>query len=492
VVHEGEHAAAAREASHPTPPAPLLPVKSAAPNVIGQWSGVINPGTSVVGVHAILMKTGKVLMYSVVSVLNGAGGSEFQSVAQVWDPITRKGRRVDPPLDHQVFCGGATILGDGTVLVVGGLDQYHGRSSDGTRVVLLFDPISETWSIAPLMRQGRWYPSLVELTNGAGLLVGGRNETGGRNTDLETVGPLPSVAPKLVGQYPLNAVEDLYPNVFLLPDGRLFSFAGDRTDFLDPSTWRINNGPVTLTPQFDYPNATILPLKPNGDFVVDVWGGKNAFAGIVKSVSVQVDLSSPTPRFKPLPSMPQPRTDMNSVLLPDETIAVIGGNGAGNVDVPYYQALLYDPTHDVWTPGPSQAKRRAYHSTALLLPDATVLSAGDNNAGGGQAMLEVYSPPYLFKGPRPQILGVSPTGVSGEWIGMVTDVPVAKLVLVAPGAVTHATNMHQRLVELPIITAGITTVAQIPSIQTVPPGAYMVFALNDAGVPSVASWVQIN
>src|SRR5207302_3538775 len=131
--------------------------------------------------------------------------------------------------------------------------------------------------------------------------------------------------------------------------------------------------------------------------------------------------------------------------LPDGTIAVIGGNGAGNVTSPYYQALLYDPAKDVWTAAASQSKRRAYHSTALLLPDATVLSAGDNNAGGGQTILEVYSPPYLFRGPRPTILGAPTAAVPGDRINIATDVAVAKIVLVAPGAVTHATNMHQPL-----------------------------------------------
>jgi hypothetical protein len=273
----------------------------------------------------------------------------------------------------------------------------------------------------------------------------------------------------------------------------VFSFAGDRTDFLDPTTWRINGGPVTLAPQFDYPNATLLPLRPGGHFVIDVWGGKDKFAGTVTAKSVQIDLSASPPKFRALRPMPQPRTDMNSVLLPDETIAVIGGNGAGTVDLPDYQALLYDPVNDVWTPAASQAKRRAYHSTALLLPDGTVLSAGDNNAGGGLVWLEVYSPPYLFKGVRPTITSAPTATASGGTVRVTATQPIAKVVLVAPGAVTHATNMHQRLVELAATGLGTTTIkATIPAIGTVPPGPYMLFVLNGTGVPSVATWVQVN
>jgi hypothetical protein len=67
---------------------------------------------------------------------------------------------------------------------------------------------------------------------------------------------------------------------------------------------------------------------------------------------------------------------MNSVMLPDGKILVVGGNEADQFDIPDYQSLLYNPTADKWTPMASQKYRRGYHSTAILLPDGRVLSAG--------------------------------------------------------------------------------------------------------------------
>jgi len=64
-------------------------------------------------------------------------------------------------------------------------------------------------------------------------------------------------------------------------------------------------------------------------------------------------------------------------------------------------------------------------------------------------------------------------------------------VLMAPGATTHANDMHQRMVELQFSTTGNGISAHVPSTGVAPPGYYMLFILNAAGVPSVASWVHV-
>jgi hypothetical protein len=69
---------------------------------------------------------------------------------------------------------------------------------------------------------------------------------------------------------------------------------------------------------------------------------------------------------------------------------------------------------------------------------------------------------------------------------------VASVVLIAPGAVTHGNDMHQRLVKLPItLDAGALTATVPASAALVPPGYYMLFVVDSAGVPSVASFVHI-
>jgi hypothetical protein len=63
----------------------------------------------------------------------------------------------------------------------------------------------------------------------------------------------------------------------------------------------------------------------------------------------------------------------------------------------------------------------------------------------------------------------------------------------APGVTTHGTEMQARHVELAIThrgSSGLDAVAP-PSANVAPPGWYMLFVLNDKGVPSVARWVHV-
>jgi hypothetical protein len=477
--------------------APKLKVANRAPSAIGQWSAPYTPPGSVIAIHAVMMHTGKVLMWTMHQVPGDGSGYEEQAIAAVYDPVTKISKRVDPPLDMNIFCGAATILQDGRVLVVGGLDPYNGYSGEGIPVVLTFDPVTLTWTVLPPMRHGRWYPSVITLADGSALVVGGHAEgvRNAPNNDLEHI-LADGSAPQVVNQYPVGAGEDMYSPEFQLPDGRVFSFVSKRSDWIDPSTWRISSGPAVLAKQYTYPNGVLLPLTPGGHFVVSLTGGRIGpqTSNPGTTTSVRIDLSVPSPKFTAMSPLLQPRTNSNTVLLPDGTMLMVGGNLTGNFLDPYYQATLYNLATDVWTPVASQTRRRAYHSTALLLPDATVLSAGDNGGGviGGANSVEVYSPPYLFKGPRPVITSLVASAAQGSALTIGTDSAVTRAVLIAPGAATHATDIVQREIVLPVVlnpTSGIT--ASIPADGTVPSGYYMMFVLNSSGVPSVAQWIHV-
>ena len=96
------------------------------------------------------------------------------------------------------------------------------------------------------------------------------------------------------------------------------------------------------------------------------------------------------------------------MLLPDGTVLVVGGGQSGLYKQPVRTAELFDPESETWTSMATQTAPRAYHSTAILLPDGRILSAG-MDSGKWERTGEIFSPPYLFKGPRPSILSAPAT-----------------------------------------------------------------------------------
>ena len=74
-----------------------------------------------------------------------------------------------------------------------------------------------------------------------------------------------------------------------------------------------------------------------------------------------------------------------------------------------------------------------------------------------------------------------------------TDGGIAKAVLLKLGATTHATDADQRSLELPVapVTGGIQFTTP-SSANAAPPGYYMLFLVNSAGVPSVAKIIRLD
>jgi hypothetical protein len=137
---------------------------------------------------------------------------------------------------------------------------------------------------------------------------------------------------------------------------------------------------------------------------------------------------------------------------------------------------------------------RGYHSSSFLLPDGRVMSVGDNPGNGTyNHNVSVYTPPYLLKGPRPQITSV----IDGEWTygdtqRITVDRPIAKAELIRPAAVTHSSDPNQRFVDLPMTVDGDNVDLNVTSNPNLaPPGWYMLFAVDANGVPSVAEWVHL-
>jgi hypothetical protein len=109
--------------------------------------------------------------------------------------------------------------------------------------------------------------------------------------------------------------------------------------------------------------------------------------------------------------------------------------------------------------------------------------------------LEVFSPPYLFKGPRPVIGKVLEQWAYGTAIEIQS--PNAGNLkwahLMRPCITTHSFDSSQRLIDLPISSqaGGIVKITVPTNPNIAQPGWYMLFIVNNNGVPSVAHWVHL-
>ncbi|HUR94404.1 MAG TPA: galactose oxidase early set domain-containing protein [Gemmatimonadales bacterium] len=142
---------------------------------------------------------------------------------------------------------------------------------------------------------------------------------------------------------------------------------------------------------------------------------------------------------------------------------------------------------------------RVYHSTTALLPDGRVLSTGSGDGGGvtQQFIYEIFSPPYLFKGPRPTYNLASTSMHYGQPFTVATPnaAAIQKVTVIRLASSTHAFDMGQRLNTLAFQAAadGQSLVLTPPSAGRIaPPGPYMLFILNDRGVPSVAQTILLS
>jgi hypothetical protein len=196
-------------------------------------------------------------------------------------------------------------------------------------------------------------------------------------------------------------------------------------------------------------------------------------------------------------------------LLPDGTVLVTGGTSQANarydgkswdLSKMVHAAELWNPVTETWTTLAAMQTPRSYHSTAALLPDGRVLVGGSEAAPPldkiDQRVFEIFSPPYLFKGPRPTITDAPTTVTYGETFIVETPqgTDIAHVNWVRLSSVTHAFNQNQRINHLSFTPTpdgeGLLVTAPANG-NLAPPGHYMLFILNDAGVPSVARTIQL-
>lgn len=451
-----------------------IPV-DAPPAEVGRWNAP--QPWPVIAIHAALLPSGEVLSYSYPDDAVSGGGSP----ASLFDP--RTGLHQSVPVDTDIFCSGLSFLADGKLYTTGGNDDacnFQGRTVTHT-----FDPFARAWTRLADMSVGRWYPTNVTLGDGKVLIFSGLDLSCEITpvVELYTPGLGLTVVPEGERGLPL------YPRLHLLESGEI-AHVGPRqgTWLFDPQarTWR------WVTPMSRHRWDGFSLLVPGESDEVMSCGGSQA--DVVSATCERLRLDEPVPTWRATAPMHHARSHANAVILPDRSVLVIGGGQRDLYGDPVLNAERYDPEAETWTLLPAQAHGRMYHSTALLLPDGRVLTAGqdyDESYRWG----EIYEPPYLFRGARP-VLAAAPTMIRyGR--SFTIDTPqagaIAAVALLAPSTVTHSVDNSQRYVGLAFETIGTgqlrATAPDHP--DAAPPGYYMLFLVDGDGVPSEATFVQL-
>src|SRR5882724_2899572 len=480
-----------------------IPPADAQADVKGQWS-TLNYSMTINPIHVALMNNGKIL------VVTGSGncppsqsgcpsGAPFNgsnhSGAVLVDPVAKNVTQLS--ISYDMFCNGMTVLPDGRVLIDGGTIAYD--PFEGIQKTSLFDPASNSFTTVQSMAHGRWYPTVTLLSDGRVMTFSGQDENSDTNSTVEifTVGSGWS-SPVNAGWKPA-----LYPRMHLLPNGKVFYSGPSSTSYyFNPSnqSWAtVANTRLGATRT--YGSSVLLPLTPANNYdpkVLILGGGSPA-----TSTTELIDLGSSSPSWSWGPDMSQPRIEMDAVILPTGDVLALGGSATDeNANTASLNADLYDPGSNSFSSAGANAYPRLYHSVALLLPDATVWIAGSNpSRGTWESHMESYRPAYLYTrdGNNNVVAATRPTSTGAPsnvaWGGQFSvSTPeaanIAQAVLVRPGSSSHAFDFDQRLVGLSFTAgSGSLTVSGPPNSKIAPPGYYMLFLINNNGVPSEASFV---
>lgn len=458
----------------------VVTVSSTGSSITGQWTPVQT--WPYMAAHAHLLVNGKVIFWPSYS--NG-------NTPTLWDPIANS-FSTPPKAPYNLFCSGHSLLQDGRLFVAGG---HAGNNSDGLVYSTVYDPIQNKWTQTANMSDARWYPTNTTLPNGDVLVVSGYSLTGTFNTMPQVWNPATNVWRNLSSA---QLMLPLYPWMFVAPNGKVFN-AGDATEartstltsrYLDTSgtgAWT-PVGTYNYTGLRDYGSAVMFDGK------VLIVGGDGAGTGPATNTAEIIDLNATSPTWNYTGSLAVARRQHNLTLLADGKVLATGGSGGGGFDnetSPVYAAEMWDPASGTWSTMASTTMYRGYHSTALLLPDGRVVSAGGEKTG---ASAEIYSPPYLFNGARPTI-GSAPstTKYTNTFFVATPDAADIKQVTwIRLGSVTHSFGQNQRLNHLQFAqAAGGLNVTAPANANVAPPGHYMLFLVNSKGVPSVAAIIQI-
>ena len=495
---------------------PCVPASSSDPAAIGQWQML--PYTSqVFVVHAALMRTGSVLMFS------GGVENQLPKESRVWDPVT--GSLATHTFADDLFCAFQVLLADGRVLVMGG-SKYNGPHGQGVTIAYTFDPGSPGWVKHADMAFGRWYPTAIVLDDGRVIVSSGRATS--VIAQIERFEPSTHIWTTLPAG--ANKVLDIYPSLHLMAGGNVL-YTGTRWEggsssprpwpsppqsaLFDPAANSWADVAAHVIPNRTEGTSVLLPprasaahhhghgeaMPPPGTLSRVLVLGGDCGSPAERVSAEMLDLADPQPHWTRIADMHHRRVNPNAVLLADGTVLVCAGITGFKWDPDPGRVLeseIFDPQSLTWRRAAVMSDGRQYHSVSLLLPDGRVLNTGSvGGMGGGTNLtsMEIYSPPYLFRGPRPRITAYQTSVARGGTLVITSPdaCRIRRAAFVRPGAPTHHTDTEQRYLPLDFMRDGSCDVhLHVPDGPgLLPPGYYMLFILDDCDVPSVGKFIHV-
>lgn len=526
----------------------------------GTWRMNQDPW-GVLPIHMILLPNKSLLIFNRSRPGGGGGEADFgmQLIAPGASGDYAEGGDIFYPTINsavrELFCAGHTLDEDGNVFLSGGHAE-PGTAGDahGIRDNWFYKWSEGTSGLHRMadMLNGRWYPTAIQLPDRTmmtlmGSYCGGSNENAeGECPEHGSMYTVRNIVPELWtaipgSSSPTNHIESLlardmnlfYPHMFIQPtDGRVFFAASGRpgsgVDGFQQSAI-FNNQTLSWSNYLTIPSnpfANVRRTWPSSvmvDGVIYRSGGSVTDAPNDNAVAstVKIDLNASSPTWNAIDEMERGRKNHTLVALPDGRIVAMGGNEhgaiAGGAERTRPEALDTEASNPTWTflqeqpsSGAEPLVPRGYHSTALLLPDASIVLAGGEKESATswatQKRAHFFTPEYGgdsdWKDHRPAVLASDPTPPTviryGEAFELSIDVAqgreLAKVRLISLGATTHAFNQNQQFVTLSFTessTNGVYVVDPPASPNKATPGYYMLFALDDERVPSVAHIVQL-
>ena len=426
-----------------------------------------------------------------------------QAYTAIFDPISGQiTEKFVNQTGQNLFCPGTTNLADGRILVSGG--SQAPKTS-------LYDPVSGNWSVGAQMNIQRAYQANTLLRDGSVLTLGGSwaDSAGNKHGELWTEAGGWKKLPGLLINPFLTAdpvgVFRADNHMWLIPagNGQVFhagpslninwiNTAGNGSS--RPAGTRGDDGDSMSGSAVMYDTGKILKV-----------GGSPAYQDVDATAnSYVIDIQAGV-KVRKVASAAYARAFHNSVVLPNGQVIVIGGQSR---PVPFSDNTsvlvpeLWDPATETFTTLPKMKVPRNYHSVALLMPDARVVSAGGglcgNDCVANHPNLQILTPHYLLNADgslaaRPTISEAPASAVYGTSMAVKTDSAITAFSLVRMSSTTHTVNNDQRRLALQFLATGSNSYAV--SVPSNPgwaiPGNYMLFAMNAQGVPSIAKIVRI-